>query len=90
MGQGAEPSRLNWSLAPEGGPDDEAEAVYGRADHQGFAGAGAGYEDSRATFKVVVDTRGSLPIHKDATADCRRDAREIPRYRKWASRGRAR
>ena len=40
-------SRLNWSLAPEGGPDDEAEAVYRRADHQGFAGAGARCEDSR-------------------------------------------
>jgi transposase InsO family protein len=24
---------LNWSLALEGGPDHEAEAVYGRADH---------------------------------------------------------
>jgi hypothetical protein len=41
-------SRLNWSLAPEGGPDDEAEAVYGGADHRGFAGARAGYEDSRS------------------------------------------
>ena len=30
-------SSLNWSLALEGGPDDEAEAVYGRTDHWGFA-----------------------------------------------------
>jgi putative transposase len=25
---------LNWGLAPEGGPDDEAEAVYGGTDHR--------------------------------------------------------
>jgi hypothetical protein len=44
-------SRLNWSLGPEGEPDDEAEAVYGRADHWGSAGARAGCEDGRSCRK---------------------------------------
>jgi fluoride ion exporter CrcB/FEX len=30
---------LNWSLALREGPDDDAEAVYGRTDHRGFEGA---------------------------------------------------
>src|SRR6516165_3983710 len=52
-------SRLNWSLAPEGGPDDEAEAVYGRADHRGFAGARAGCKDS-GSVPQAWDQRGDL------------------------------
>jgi hypothetical protein len=50
---------MNWSLVPEGGPVDEAEAVYGRADHWGFVRARAGWEDSGSTPQAR-DQRGDL------------------------------
>jgi hypothetical protein len=52
-------SRLTLSLALKGGPDDEAEAVYGRADHCGSAGARAGCEDLRFVPQAW-DQRGDL------------------------------
>src|SRR5213080_1783377 len=36
---------MNWSLAIWGGPDDEAQAIYGRADYWDFERARAGCED---------------------------------------------
>src|SRR5438046_3679785 len=36
---------MNWSLALWGGPDDEAQAIYGRADYWDFERARAGCED---------------------------------------------
>lgn len=42
-----------------GGPDDEAEAVYGRADHRGFEGARAGCEDGRSVPQAR-DQRGDV------------------------------
>ena len=62
---------MNWSLAPEGGPDDEAEAAYGRADHQGFAGAELGTKTadlcrkhgiSEATFYNWKSKFGGLDV----------------------------
>jgi hypothetical protein len=52
-------SRLNWSLAPEVGPDDEPEAVCERADHRIFSGARGGCEDSRSVPQAW-DQRGDL------------------------------
>ena len=63
---------MNWSLALKEGPDDEAQAVYRRADHRGAEGARAGGEDgsdlcrkhgiSEATFYNWKSKYGGMEV----------------------------
>jgi hypothetical protein len=61
-----------WVWFSRDGPDDEAGAVYGRADHRGFEGARSG-RGGDGSMPQARDQRGNFDLlSKNGVADLRR------------------